>query len=446
MKPIYRNTLFLLFLFLLPWQTRWIVHDVSIGGALTEYGRLSVYVIDVVLIGYLALAIAAWKKGTLKRALKRPIFRTIALAGVALSVWAYLSILWAPSPLVALFGAMHLDLAIGFLLVALLDKQAGVGRMVVVLILGMMVPSGLAWWQAAVQSVDASTLFGMAVQNPNVLGTAVIEHANGRWLRAYGSFPHPNILGGFVAFALLLTFQMLATKLTKREQGLYWIASVVLSGALVLSASRSAWLAFALGFALWFFGILWMRDVARLYRTLFPMFICAVSVLILGLSLYPILSARFDTTNRLEARSISERAASVEDSAFLLRSPYALLAGVGMHGYVFNAAARRPFLEAYVYQPIHNVPLLILAELGLVGLALVIVLVVATDWRVHVYWRRPSSLMAMSLGVVVLVIALFDHYAWTQVSGMYLLATFFVLNTKLGQLSEQADKNIGVRP
>ena len=220
MKPIYRNTLFLLFLFLLPWQTRWIVHDVSIGGALTEYGRLSIYLMDVVLIGYLTLAVAAWKKGTLKRALKQPIFRTIAFSGVALTVWAYLSILSAPSPLVALFGAMHLDLAIGFLLVALLDKGVNVGRTVIVLILGMLVPSGLGWWQAAIQSVDASTLFGMALQDPSVLGTSVIEHANGRWLRAYGSFPHPNILGGFAAFALLLTFQMLATKLAKREQTL----------------------------------------------------------------------------------------------------------------------------------------------------------------------------------------------------------------------------------
>ena len=130
----------------------------------------------------------------------------------------------------------------------------------------------------------------------------------------------------------------------------------------------------------------------------------------------------------------------MEDSAFILRSPYTLLVGVGMHGYVFDAAARRPFLEAYAYQPIHNVPLLILAELGLVGLTLVVALVVASDWRVHVYWRRPASLMAMSLGVVVLVVALFDHYMWTQVSGMYLLATFFILNTKLGQLSEQSEK------
>ena len=80
--------------------------------------------------------------------------------------------------------------------------------------------------------------------------------------------------------------------------------------------------------------------------------------------------------------------------------------------------------------------LLILAELGLVGLTLVVALV-ASDWRVHVYWRRPASLMAMSLGVVVLVVALFDHYVD---AGLRYVSSrdFFILNTKLGQLSEQS--------
>ena len=42
--------LFYFFIFLLPWQTRWIFHDSLIGGEIYEYGRLSLYGFDVVFI------------------------------------------------------------------------------------------------------------------------------------------------------------------------------------------------------------------------------------------------------------------------------------------------------------------------------------------------------------------------------------------------------------
>ncbi|OGL89712.1 hypothetical protein A3I45_03415 [Candidatus Uhrbacteria bacterium RIFCSPLOWO2_02_FULL_53_10] len=430
----------MLFLFLLPWQTRWILHDVLIGDDVSQYGRLSVYLIDVVLMGYVTLAIATLKKGTVRSALKRPIFRTIAYASVGLSVWAYLSMIWSPSPLVALFGALHLDLAMGFLLVALMDRGASIGYLMSPLLLGMFVPGGLAWVQAAAQSIDASTILGIAAQDPTVLGTSVIEHSGGRWLRAYGSFPHPNILGGFSAVGLLLTFQMLAQRLGKSERIIGWLMTVVLSGALVLSASRSAWLAFALGMGLWCVGLFYLQDFARMVRLRFPIFIAGLTMFVLVLSIGPILTTRFDDDNRLESRSMTERTAQLHETTQLLKNPYTLLGGVGMHSAVYALAQRQPFLPAYEYQPVHNVLLLVVTELGLIGFALVVTIVIASDWRVHVHWKRPTSLMAMSFGLTLLVIALFDHYLWSQVSGLYLLAVFLVMNTKCGQLSRSIDR------
>ena len=44
-----------LFVFLLPWQTRWVARDYQIRGDVFEYGRIGLYAFDIILIILLAL-------------------------------------------------------------------------------------------------------------------------------------------------------------------------------------------------------------------------------------------------------------------------------------------------------------------------------------------------------------------------------------------------------
>ncbi|NMB48140.1 hypothetical protein GYA13_01685 [Candidatus Kuenenbacteria bacterium] len=44
-----------MFIFLLPWQTRWIFRDYQIDGQVFEYGRLSLYGFDIILIVIMAI-------------------------------------------------------------------------------------------------------------------------------------------------------------------------------------------------------------------------------------------------------------------------------------------------------------------------------------------------------------------------------------------------------
>ncbi len=405
-----------------------------VQGAVSQYGHIAVYLFDVVLVAYLVSSARTISKKQILGAWKDKLTRYAIVAAAVLEAVAWLSIIWAPEPMVALTYALHISLALLLFASILIDKQVTVSLVLVAVVLGMLGPAIFGWVQAATQIVPASVGLGIATQDPSVLGTAVIEHADGRWLRAYGTFPHPNMFGGFLAFGLVATFLMVAQRLTGHESTVGWVAVTLFSGALLLSASRTAWLAAALGIGLWYLGLRFARENERIKRMVFPAFIGAMVVVIMGLSLSSILFERFDTSNRLEVRSVSERQAQWGEAGALLNSPGAFLAGVGMHNYTFALERLKPLRKVWEYQPIHNVPALIFVELGLIGFLAVLALVVATDMRVHRNWNRPTSLMAMSLGLTLLTLALFDHYLWTQASGLYLLALFLGINARLGMI------------
>ena len=428
--------LMLMFLFvaLLPWQTQWIIGDVMVGGAISQYGHIAVYLFDVVLVAYL---VAVGRDLTKKRILEvwsDKLSRYAIVAAGVIEVVSWLSILWAAQPLVALTYAIHITLAVLLFASILVDKKVTVSLIMVAVVIGMLVPALFGWVQAAMQVVPASVELGIAAQDPTVLGTAVIEHADGRWLRAYGTFPHPNMFGGFLAFALVGTFLMVVQRLTGHESTVGWIAVALFSGALLLSASRTAWLAAVLGVGLWYIGLKFAREKERVRRMAYPAMVAVTVVVIMGLSLQGILFQRFDTSNRLEAQSVAERQMQWGEAGDLINTPGAIIAGVGMHNYTFALEKLQPLKKVWEYQPIHNVPALILVELGLIGFIAALVLVVSTDWRVHKHWNRPTSLMAMSLGLTLLTLVLFDHYLWTQASGLYLIALFLGLNARLGML------------
>ena len=52
-----RHALVALFFLLLPWQTRWIAGETLVYGAPSEFGRISVYGFEVVLVVLLVVAV-----------------------------------------------------------------------------------------------------------------------------------------------------------------------------------------------------------------------------------------------------------------------------------------------------------------------------------------------------------------------------------------------------
>lgn len=410
----------------------------------TQYGRLSFYVFDIALLVFFTLSIRAIRQQACSWT-RQSLTRRVALSAIAvLTGGSLLSVFWSLESHVAVFAAVHMLLAAGLFAVLVLDKEISPDFVLTGFVAGMLVPSVLGWMQSAQQFIGASTLLGIASQDPLILGTSVIEHAQGRWLRAYGSFPHPNIFGGFLAFGLVAVMGVVGRAKWSVSNAVLWLAAVLMGGALVMSASRGAWLAAFLGVGVLLVGLGVTKQRLVLRRIQKPLLLTLMVILIVSASLGSILVTRFDVSNRLETQSVTERVDQWRDVKDLsLQSARSFFFGTGIGNTVFALEEMRPLRRAWVYQPVHNFFGLVFVELGILGLLIVLGLIATTDWLTHRHWNQLSAVLSLALGGVVFVLACTDHYLWTQPSGLYLLAIFLALKLRLGEaaaLTEHGNK------
>jgi hypothetical protein len=160
------------------------------------------------------------------------------------------------------------------------------------------------------------------------------------------------------------------------------------------------------------------------------------AVLVGALSL-PVLTARLTGQGRLETKSVDERASSIADGLVLLKAYVATGTGVG--NYLPTAFLEFGFpQDPYAVQPPHFVPLLVGAELGFFGLAILLGFVAA--WWYDALWlmrRARSATVAATAALpgVVIVAACFDHYPYDLFAGILLTGALFGLFLKAGEES-----------
>jgi hypothetical protein len=149
------------------------------------------------------------------------------------------------------------------------------------------------------------------------------------------------------------------------------------------------------------------------------------------------LFTRLTGQGRLEAMSIDQRAAADLDGIDVFERYVATGTGIGNYLPTY-------FLEfglsgdPYDVQPPHLAPLLVGAELGFFGVAVLAGFVAL--WWIGALWlmRRTSSPMAAiaaGLPIVILVASCFDHYPFDLFAGTLLTGALFGLSLKAGEAS-----------
>ena len=254
-----------------------------------------------------------------------------------------------------------------------------------------LIHGGVALAQFVGQRSVGLAFLGELVLDPQVRGVSVIEAAGQRRLRAYGLLPHPNVLGGLSGLALLVCLGTLLQAPYRRR----WLWAGVGAGAvgLLLSFSRSAWLGTGLGLA-------YLVVVSRLWRLLrwserrtravvLGLLLVLVAV---GIALGGLVGARLGRIDSLlEHNSVSERVRDIGQAWMLIR--HLPLRGVGTGYYVdaLWAWAHATGRSFPAFQEVHNVPLLLSAEMG--GLGGLLWLWLVTFPSLHLAWsgrRRPA--------------------------------------------------------
>jgi len=240
----------------------------------------------------------------------------------------------------------------------------------------------------AQKNIFSYYFLGEPVLYPSLGGVAKTSFLGKEVLRAYGTFPHPNVLGGVMS---VVVPWLLA-------EGFFLSAGLGVV-ALFVSFSRLAWITFLFGFFAWA-----MVKFSALRRTAF-IFLASITLVLVTLYLFPSI-ADLSVIRRLELFRSAR--------AMFLSSP---LAGVGLG--LFTAKLPSfglPSGPTLFLQPVHNIFALIAAESGVFALLASLFIFILAGYYA---FRKRHVLLLTSLFQLVLL-GLFDHYLYTLPQGLFL--------------------------
>ena len=413
------NYLIYLLAFILPLQTHYLIKAGSINQQPWEFGNIMLYGTDILLILIILASLANKNFEQLKnnktiQAIKWPV--------TALIIIAASSIIAAPDKTLAIYGLVRLTLGL-FLFTVIATSNFNKKILITTVVASAVLQASWGAAQFLTQSTAANKWLGTSLHQSGELGTSVIEALGPdgrweRWLRAYGGFTHPNVLGGFLALALILTLGMIAkeniseadSKKFNNYDSFWHLSLVFISAALFFTFSRSAILASSLGLL-----VIISYNSRQWKKLLAPLIIIMITISACYWHYGYIYQARFVANSRLETKSNTERVDLTKNSLALIKNKDLLGSGINNFGLAVHEQIDNK-QSAFWYQPVHNVFLLIAAEIGILGLA---------SFLLIVFWSFKNSYQAknylqLALGSTLLCLMFFDHYLWTGAFGIYL--------------------------
>lgn len=397
------QVLFLLLIFLLPVQFgKHFWPDFSyLNGLRSDYLSPTLYLTDGVI--FLILVIA------LPPLLDKLSRKTIFFAG-SIILFFFISSLLSAYPANSVYGFLRM---LGYLSIAwigstLFTRGGFFQKAKVVFLVSASFVSLLAIAQFYLQRSFGGWLywFGERTFSAQTPGIAAVSLNGEVLLRPYATFPHPNILAGYLLFVITLLLFYPPFSLQQKYRWVSLLLFVFLSIGLLITFSRVAIL-------LWL-GIL-LLVIFKYFKT--KKYTVLLFTLVIVTVLLTPLGTRFRQTSFLE-EGAQARIELLEQSGKIIQTSPVI--GVGMHNFLPTLADTSPALPYRSLQPVHNIFVLFLTETGLVGLTLLLFTFRQMMRRVLLpSSQRISKVVLLSC---ILVIGSIDHYFLTLHQGQILLA------------------------
>ncbi len=421
--------LFYFFVFIFFWQTKLIIRSAE-----TNYNEIALYFNYLLLLLILVLFIFYLFKYKSKDFADNFDFSRYWVALAGMEFFIFLSIFVSQAREITIFKYILFLFAIG-LLFLITQFKFNIKKIILVLLMALFIQALLGISQFFSQATFSSEYLGIASHDPAVLGVSVLENESGRFVRAYGAFDHPNIFGALMFFAIFFVILLLMDSrfrfnksccqskkesVGKRQLNLdfckilIYLSLFVFIAALIVSFSRSALL--ALGLSLVFLLIVSFFNKNN-FKKYLPIFIfCLSSIVIFFIILQPLVMNRFKLDSRLERISIDERSGQLGEAREVIRNNPLL--GVGLGAYHQGLLNKDATLKSYQAQPVHNVFLLSLAEIGLWGFIFFLLFIF------YIIKKNALSWHNYPLFIGLFVFMALDHWLWSLPFG--LLFMFFI--------------------
>jgi hypothetical protein len=365
---------------------------------------------SVLLFGSDFLILTALGADLIRRALTgtfrlhRPPLLILILLGLA--GWAILSAAWSVEPRLSAYIGFHLAGITGWIL-SLSERPKAWRSLSIGCMLGILLQTSVAVLEVLVQStafLRPLPLEWPGPLDPSIPGAAVIELPGGRrWLRAYGTLPHPNLLG----------FYLVGMMAGPAAWGLRPDRRAVIGGlgfglgtlGVGLSFSRAAWL----GWAAIFLGLLGMPQPSPRRRLSLLLIGATAWLIVAGLFPIQMITRLTGRGSVLEIRSVQERKWLIEQAWQQIWHHPLLGTGAG----TFPLTLREILPPGYRAEPVHHVGALIFAELGLPGFGFGLALFGAF---LHEGRRRkdPEARAIAACLFGLLIASTLDHPLWTM--------------------------------
>ena len=431
-----------LFLFLLPWQTIWIIREQYLGGVKMEYGTIGFYATELLLWVIVVLFMVWFVKRNKELGIRNKFVltrdRIFGLSVLLFIVYCLLSSFWAFDRDLALQQALRImEMFLLFFIIFLgplnflYTAKWFVFGAIPVAILGI--------GQFLLQSTFTSKWLGLVAHPVWQAGTSIIQSdAIGRWLRSYGSFSHPNVFGGYLVVVIVLLFYCSIVKSNNDKQVfnnfLFFIPYSLFLTALFFIFSRSAWLAMVVGLLVyWLINIKSHIENKRHVRSVLLIFVVIFSVF--SFIYFPLIQTRTSNTTISESRSIEERISGYTEAWQIIKQNPVL--GVGAGNYILALWRLDKWQPGWVYQPVHSVPLLILAELGIVGILLLVVVFISflflkskEKGESFNKFDLFTKFKVIPYSLFLIPLLIFDHYLYSSYIGLMIFGVFMALWVK----------------
>jgi hypothetical protein len=344
-------------------------------------------------------------------------FLALSLAGIFFSI----------DPLFAGYQTARLALLLALYLM-LVNVRLRPGDIACPLAVGMALQAAVAVPQFLLGRTLGLRSLGEVTANAAWLGSSVVKAGEESWLRAYGFAQHPNLLAGCLMVMLLIVAGYYLEQQGWRRLPLVAALSAGFV-ALLLTFSRAAWLGTFLGGAgaVALFRCQRRERALRRTRSTVALLGMVVVMTVTFVALNgPLVGARLGlTTEATEVQSVEMRKMQIPAALALIGMRPLLGVGLGNYTTALYTLAPHMVTADGIYQPVFAVPLLVAAELGILGGALWLFLV-ASPWPA--LWRRGrgAPLTSWWAGVSAALLALavvsfFDFYPWTSHQGALLL-------------------------